>query len=181
MGTLPPAGEMDRAFRARDAGYDGLFFVGVSTTGIFCRPSCPARKPLPENIRYFASAKEALFAGFRPCKRCRPLHADGRPPEWVEGLLERVERDPAARITDGDLRASGLDPARVRRHFSRTYGMTFQAYCRGRRLGEALGEIRSGADLDGNLLISNDPFKGVEVIDGKISLINEPGIGVSKG
>ncbi len=148
MSAMPPVDEMQRAFEARDSSYDGVFFVAVSSTGIFCRPSCPARRPLSRNTRFMATAKEALFAGFRPCKRCRPLHTDGQPPEWVEELLAWVEEDPSRRIKDGDLRARGLDPARVRRHFQRTYGMTFQAYCRGRRLGDALGEIREGGELD---------------------------------
>ena len=72
MSELPPFEEMDKAFRSRDEAYDGLFYAAVSTTGIFCRPSCPARKPLPGNVRYYATAAEALFAGYRPCKRCRP-------------------------------------------------------------------------------------------------------------
>jgi AraC family transcriptional regulator, regulatory protein of adaptative response / methylated-DNA-[protein]-cysteine methyltransferase len=148
MSAMPPPEDMERAWARRDASYDGLFFVAVSSTGIFCRPSCPARRPLPENTRFVATARDALFAGFRPCKRCRPLHTNGRPPGWVEGLLAKVEEDPARRMRDADLRTLGLDPARVRRHFQKTYGLTFQAYCRGRRLGDALGEIREGASLD---------------------------------
>lgn len=152
MISMPPPDEMEKAFRAKDASYDGIFYVGVTTTGIFCRPSCPARRPLEEHTRFFARAREALFAGFRPCLRCRPLEADGRPPSWAADLLARVEASPGTRITDGDLRALGLDPARVRRHFQKTYGMTFQAYCRGRRLGNALGRIREGAGLDDVIL-----------------------------
>lgn len=148
MTAMPPQAEMERAFAASDASYDGIFYVGVTSTGIFCRPSCSARKPLPKNIRYYPTPREALFAGFRPCKRCRPLETSGQPPEWVRGLLEMIEADPSARLSDGALRAMDLDPARVRRHFAKTYGMTFQAYCRGRRLGQALEEIRKGADLD---------------------------------
>jgi AraC family transcriptional regulator of adaptative response/methylated-DNA-[protein]-cysteine methyltransferase len=139
---------MERAVRARDASYDGIFFVAVRTTGIFCRPSCPAREPLPRNCQYHANARDALFAGFRPCKRCRPLDVNGRPPDWVARLLSAVERDPAARWRDPDLRRLGVDPARARRHFRKNYGMTFQAYCRGRRMGQALEQIRRGADLD---------------------------------
>jgi AraC family transcriptional regulator of adaptative response/methylated-DNA-[protein]-cysteine methyltransferase len=146
--TLPPLKEMERAVNASDISYDGIFFVAVRTTGIFCRPSCPARKPLPKNREYFATAREALFAGYRPCNRCRPLEADGRPPEWVARLLDAVERDPKARWRDADLRGQGIDPTRVRRYFRQHYGMTFQAYCRGRRLGEAFQQIRNGADLD---------------------------------
>jgi AraC family transcriptional regulator of adaptative response/methylated-DNA-[protein]-cysteine methyltransferase len=148
MTVLPPMTEMELAFAAGDTSYDGVFFAAVTTTGIFCRPSCPARKPLPKNVRYFATAREALFAGFRPCKRCRPMETDGQPPQWVKELLSRVEENPTARLRDSSLRAMGHDPARVRRYFRKHYGMTFQAYCRGRRLGRSLEQIRRGADLD---------------------------------
>src|SRR5499433_2638040 len=73
MNTMPAVKEMQRAYLAKDASYDGIFFLGVRTTGIFCRPSCPARKPLPKNVNYFSNARDALFAGYRPCKRCRPM------------------------------------------------------------------------------------------------------------
>lgn len=142
--TLPPRPEMERATLARDASYDGLFFLAVKTTGIFCRPSCPAKKPRPENVVFYPSPKEALFAGYRPCKRCRPLEADGRPPEWVAGLLSAIEREPGQRLDDGELRRRGLEPARVRRFFLKEYGMTFHAYRRARRLGGALELIRRG-------------------------------------
>jgi AraC family transcriptional regulator of adaptative response/methylated-DNA-[protein]-cysteine methyltransferase len=148
MIELPKAHEMERAYKTRDASYDGIFFLAVRSTGIFCRPSCPARKPDPRNVQYYASAREAIFAGFRPCKRCQPLTAHGTPPVWIAGLLAQVERDPTNRYSDAFLRSIGVDPARARRYFHKTYGMTFQAYCRGRRLGKALEQIRLGVDLD---------------------------------
>lgn len=148
MNALPPVAEMEKAFRRSDASYDGIFFVAVRTTSIFCRPSCRARKPLPKNCVYFATPREAIFAGYRPCKRCRPLATNGEPPDWVARLLKEVERDPAIRLRDADLRARDIDPARARRYFLKTYGMTFQAYCRGRRMSAAFQEIRRGADLD---------------------------------
>src|SRR5258706_16234507 len=110
MNTLPPPSEMERAVDTSDASYDGIFFVAVRTTGIFCRPSCPARKPLAKNREYFATAREAVFAGYRPCKRCRPMETDGRPPDWVARLLHEVERDPKARWQDRDLRRLAIDP-----------------------------------------------------------------------
>ncbi len=148
MSRLPPLAEMTRAYLASDASYDGVFVVAVRTTGIFCRPSCPARKPLPRNVTFFATPAEAQAAGFRACKRCRPLEADGRPPAWVSDLLAAVEKDPSARWRDADLRALGIDPARARRYFRKHHGLTFQAYCRQRRLGDALNQIRNGTDLD---------------------------------
>lgn len=144
---LKPA-EMERAFFAGDVGYDGLFVVAVRTTGIFCRPSCPARKPLPKNVEYFPALRDAVFAGYRPCKRCHPLEALGAPPEWVNPLLKEVEAEPERRWLAKDLRERGLTPERVRRWFQQTYGMTFAAWCRARRLGQAFTRLREGVRID---------------------------------
>ena len=138
---------MQRALYERDQSFDNIFFVGVRTTRVFCRPSCPARKPRPENVSYFATASDALFAGFRPCKRCRPLD-DGALPEWAQGLLKSVEADPEKPFRAAQLRARGIEPARARRVFLKHYGMTFHAYVRSRRLANALGQIRRGAPID---------------------------------
>lgn len=148
MDTLPPVPEMERAYQNSDASYDGIFYLGVRTTGIFCRPSCPARKPFPHHVAYYASPRDALFAGFRPCKRCHPMEPVGSPPEWVSTLLAEVEQDPSARLPDSALKARGIDPARARRYFVAHYGMTFQAFLRGRRMEQALAQIREGVDLD---------------------------------
>jgi len=148
MNTILSDREMRRAVYRRDGSYDGAFFVAVRTTSVFCRPSCSARKPLAKNMVFYATARAALFAGFRPCKRCRPLAVAGEPPPWAARLLDRVDRSPHERIRDTSLRAMGIDPARARRFFLERYGMTFQAYCRGRRLGNALRQIREGASLD---------------------------------
>src|SRR5512142_3269781 len=102
-GLLPGRTEMERAFASKDAGYDGVFYVAVKTTGIFCRPSCPSQPKL-ENVEFFLSVKECLFAGYRPCKRCHPLEANGRPPAWVRELIARVEAEPDARLKAADLR-----------------------------------------------------------------------------
>lgn len=147
MSNLPPIDEMIRAYLASDTSYDDVFFLGVRTTGVFCRPSCHARKPLPKNVEFFATAQEALLAGYRPCKRCRPTEINGLP-EWAGDLLADVERDPLLRLKDEDLRARGLDPASVRRFFLRRYGQTFQAYTRARRLGKAFEALQNGAKLD---------------------------------
>jgi AraC family transcriptional regulator of adaptative response/methylated-DNA-[protein]-cysteine methyltransferase len=148
MTTLPPIREMQKAYLACDATYDGIFFLGVRTTGIFCKPSCRARKPKSENVVFFGTIREALFAGFRACKRCKPLAIADRPPEWVDALLAQIDETPTSRITDGVLRKQGIDPARARRYFLQHYGITFQAYCRARRMGTALEQIREGATID---------------------------------
>jgi AraC family transcriptional regulator of adaptative response/methylated-DNA-[protein]-cysteine methyltransferase len=138
---------MQRAYLARDASYDGVFFLAVRTTGIFCRPSCPARKPRPQNVEYYPTAGAALHAGYRPCRRCRPLETDGRPPGWVRKVLAAIDQSPEQRLRDEDLHTLGVDPARVRRYFKQHYGMTFQAYHRAQRLGGALHAVQKGSDL----------------------------------
>lgn len=135
------------AFQNRDASFDGVFYTGVRTTGIFCRPTCPAKKPLERNIEFFPTAQEALFAGYRPCKRCHPLEASDAPPEWVRPLLARIENEPERRWRDRDLSEMGLHPDRVRRWFKQQHDMTFQAYSRARRLSIALGQIQLGSKV----------------------------------
>ncbi len=142
--TLPRESEMDRAMYARDASYDGLFFGCVRTTGVFCRPSCTARKPNKKNLIYHATVRDCLLDGYRPCKRCRPLAVNGHAADWLDTLLERIEGSPCERLTDADLSASGISPFRVRRYFVRNFGMTFQAYHRARRMGLALEQLQAG-------------------------------------
>jgi AraC family transcriptional regulator, regulatory protein of adaptative response / methylated-DNA-[protein]-cysteine methyltransferase len=151
MKVQPSPAEMQRAFLRGDAGYDGVFWAGVRTTGIFCRPSCRARKPKVENLEFFPSVKAAMAAGYRPCLRCRPLKTSGRPPEWIAPLLAKIETA-EARLSTSDLRALNVDPVRVRRWFVAHLGMTFAAFCRARRLQRAFTQLRAGADLDDVIL-----------------------------
>ena len=144
---MPDGREMMRAFREQNSDYDGVFYVAVKTTGIFCRPSCPSR-PNPENVEFFGSVRDCWFAGYRPCQRCRPLEANGTPPPWAAKLMERVASSPDARLKAADLRAMGVTPERARRWFKEHYGMSFAAWCRGHRLAGAFTQIRQGANLD---------------------------------
>lgn len=144
---LPARETMLEAFLGRDEDFEGVFVTAVVTTGIFCRPTCPARKPKPQNVEFFATPREALVAGYRPCRRCRPLRPAGATPAWIAPLVEAVEDDPARRWKDEDLRELGLEPARVRRWFQAQHGMTFHAYSRARRLGEAIGHIQEGRQV----------------------------------
>ena len=130
---LPPPETMYRALVKRDPSFEGIFYVGVRTTGIFCRPTCTAKKPARENVDFFARANEALESGYRPCLRCHPLDPNARPPKLIERLRDEVERAPGGRLTDKELAALSIDPSTARRQFKRHYGMTFQAYHRARR------------------------------------------------
>jgi AraC family transcriptional regulator, regulatory protein of adaptative response / methylated-DNA-[protein]-cysteine methyltransferase len=135
---------MYRALVEKDPAFEGLFFTGVTTTGVFCRPTCTARKPRRENVVFFPTAREALLAGYRPCRVCRPVEPPGAVPDAVRRLLAEVEADPGLRLRDADLRARGIDPVGLRRWFKKTHGLTFQGYVRALRIGAAFGRIRHG-------------------------------------
>src|SRR5512145_1823346 len=100
--ALPARSDMVAAYMSGDTSYDGVFFTAVRTTGIFCRPTCPAKKPRPENVEFFPSTREALLAGYRPCRRCRPMELSGTPPPWLGTLLGEIETDPSRRWRDRD-------------------------------------------------------------------------------
>ncbi|MGD8628442.1 MAG: methylated-DNA--[protein]-cysteine S-methyltransferase [bacterium] len=142
--SLPDTGTLYKALLTGDSTYEGIFVVGVKTTGIFCRPTCRARKPNRENVEFFDSAREALLRGYRPCKKCNPMGRAGDIPGWLKPLMHEVNSSPGIKLRDADLRERGIDPGRVRRWFKRHHGMTFQAYLRALRIGQAVGRIKHG-------------------------------------
>jgi len=144
---LPSEKIMYNALLNRDISYEGIFYAGVKTTGIFCRSSCPARKPDKNNVEFFPSAKDAILAGYRPCKRCSPMQPLGNAPEWLNDLFNELKKDDSIRWKDSDLRERHFDPNRVRRWFKTNHNMTFQAYIRSLRLGKALGNLKHGDDI----------------------------------
>src|SRR3977135_4122962 len=148
MELLPPSDTMYRALVNRDSSFEGIFFVAWRTTGVFCRPTCSAKKPARMNVDFFATPSEALHGGYRPCLRCRPMDPGERPPKLIERLRAEVEKAPGGRLTDKELAALLIDPSTARRQFKRHYGMTFQAYHRARRMGLALREVRQRGRVD---------------------------------
>src|SRR5262245_55872259 len=126
----------------RNPDYDGVFYVGVRTTGVFCRPTCPARPPRPENCEFFRNAQQALLASYRPCKRCRPLSHPAETSVVVRQLVEAVERQPDKRWRDADFSLLNVHASTARRQFQKRFGMTFVEYARARRLGIAFKAIR---------------------------------------
>lgn len=147
MTSLPSPDVMYRALIERDASFDGIFFVAVKTTRIFCRSICHARKPKRENVEFYATTHAALYAGYRPCLRCRPLEAVKSTPPLVARLLALVEADPSGKLRDGDLVAMDIDPSTARRQFQRHCGMSFHAYHRARRMGLAIAGVREGKSV----------------------------------
>lgn len=135
---------MYRALARRDAAYEGVFFTGVKTTGIFCRPTCRAKKPKPENVEFFPTINEALHGGYRPCRLCRPMDSTRPVPPLVERLRRAVEESVEGRVADKELAAMGIEPSTARRQFQAYHGMTFHAYQRARRMGLALRDVKAG-------------------------------------
>jgi AraC family transcriptional regulator of adaptative response/methylated-DNA-[protein]-cysteine methyltransferase len=131
-----------KAFMERDPSFEGVFVVAVKTTGIFCRPTCPA-KPKRENVVFYSSPNEAMLNGYRPCKICKPLEKVGDPPAGIRLLLKHLEENTAVKLKDSDLENLGLEPHQVRRWFLKHYKQTFHAYQRMYRANHAFQRIRS--------------------------------------
>lgn len=140
---LPSDDVLYEALLSRDQTYDGFAYVGVTTTGIFCRLTCPARKPKRENVSFFDSVRASLEAGFRPCLRCKPMAPTGKPDPTVKTLTAALESDPDRRWRESDLTGMGLDPSTVRRAFKRQYGISFLEMARFRRVGRAADQLSS--------------------------------------
>ena len=143
---LPDHATLYQALVNSDPTYDGRAFVGVTSTGIFCRLTCPARKPKRENCQFYESAAACLDAGFRPCRRCHPQAAGGAGPQ-VRKLLAALEADPERRWSEADITAMGFDASTQRRAFKRLFGMTFLELARQRRLGLGVKAMAKGAKV----------------------------------
>lgn len=147
LSLLPDERTMYAALVKKDNEFEGIFYAAIKTTGIFCRPTCTARKPKEENVEYFPSPKEALAYGYRPCKVCKPLEHKGATPAWLKSLLAEISANPQLRLKDYELKIRGIDPARIRRWFKKYHNMTFQAYLRAMRISSAFGQIKNGENV----------------------------------
>ncbi|GGA91085.1 6-O-methylguanine DNA methyltransferase [Brucella endophytica] len=143
--TFPDPDTLYDALLARGGSYEGRAYVGVTSTGIFCRLTCPARKPKRENCRFFATVAECMAAGFRACKRCHPLQPAAEADPAVKKLLDALEADPVRRWSEDAVARMGLDPSTVRRSFRRHFGMTFLEMARQERLRHGFQALADGA------------------------------------
>ena len=149
--------------------FEGVFWMGVKTTGIFCRPTCTARKPKFENVEFFDNTKAAILKGYRPCKVCKPLENPNETPAEIQKILDELSADPSLKFRDYDLVQRGLEPATVRRWFQKHHGMTFQAFQRMHKLNSAFKKLNSGESVTETALDSgyeslsgfNDSFKNI--------------------
>jgi AraC family transcriptional regulator of adaptative response/methylated-DNA-[protein]-cysteine methyltransferase len=124
--------------------HEGRFVTAVKTTGIFCRPTCRARKPKAENVVFYSTAQEALQNGFRPCKICKPMEKIDETPEYIKKLLSELHEHPYKRIKDYDLKQRNIEPNKIRRWFKKHHNITFHAYQRMLRINAAFNSIQNG-------------------------------------
>ena len=141
---LPDDATLYRALLERDPSWEGRAWVGVTSTGVFCRLTCPARKPLARHCRFHATPAACLAAGFRPCRRCKPLETVARSEPVVSRLLAELDAAPDRLWRERDVAAMGLDPSTARRAFRRHLGATFLEIARHRRLRGGAGVLAAG-------------------------------------
>ena len=147
MCDLPDHDRLYAALLARDPAYEGVALVGVTTTGIYCRLTCPARKPLARNCRWFHSAQAATQAGFRACLRCKPqgTQADAHP--VIRDLMAALAEHPDRRWSEGGVAARGHDPSTVRRLFRQHFGESFLQMARAARLRQGITTLNKGGRM----------------------------------
>jgi AraC family transcriptional regulator of adaptative response/methylated-DNA-[protein]-cysteine methyltransferase len=142
------------AVTERDRAMDGVFFYAVRTTGVYCRPTCPSRRPRPENVVFFRTRTGAERAGFRPCKRCKP-ERDSKTDansEIVEKVCRYIDAHPDGPATLEALSgAIGLSPFHLHRTFKALTGITPRAYADSRRLESLKAGLREGHSVTRSL------------------------------
>ena len=145
MFDLPDDDTLYDALLARDAAYEGRAYVGVTSTSVFCRLTCSARKPKRENCQFFDRIGACIEAGYRACKRCHPIAPAAENDPVIAHLLCALADHPARRWAESDIVALGLDPSTVRRAFKRHFGMTFLEMARLSRLRTGAATLPAGA------------------------------------
>jgi AraC family transcriptional regulator, regulatory protein of adaptative response / methylated-DNA-[protein]-cysteine methyltransferase len=135
-----------KAVEARDARWDGKFVFAVKSTGVYCRPSCPARRPRREQVRYFSAPDAAEMAGFRACRRCKPREDAGL--ALVERACRRIEAGGDGRLRLDELaKELGLTAPRLARLFRKHLGITPRQYGEARRIDSFRSEVRNGRSV----------------------------------
>lgn len=136
--------KMRAAITTKDKYFDGQFFYGVITTGVFCLPSCPSKLANPENIRFFRSFESALLAGFRACKRCNPKPQDPRTEKLIE-IARYIENNVDQKITLSNLgEVAGLSSSRLQRVFKAVFGVSPKAYQDAIRMRHFKNSLKEG-------------------------------------
>jgi AraC family transcriptional regulator of adaptative response/methylated-DNA-[protein]-cysteine methyltransferase len=149
--TLEEPVDPDRAWaavRGRDAAFDGRLVYAVSTTGVFCRPSCPSRRPRREHVAFFAGAQEARRAGYRPCRRCAPEAELAPAAVALDRVRTHIDEHLDERLTLGRLAAvAGLSPAHLQRSFRARFQLSPREYAQRRRAERFKKHVREGRSV----------------------------------
>ena len=147
--TSPKDLEEERwhAVVGRSREYDDKFIFAVLTTGIFCRPSCPARRPRRENVQFFDNPLSAKEAGYRACRRCSPESGDVGTSQWIVTLCRRLEQPGSVPTLLELANLVGLSPSYVQRTFAREMGISPHAYGKARRLEHLRTELRNAPSV----------------------------------
>ena len=137
------------AVLARDANQDGQFFFAVSTTGVYCRPSCPAKRPRRENVAFYRRPEDAEKAGYRACLRCKPKSASGNPQTaTVKEMCRYIEQHLDEPVTLERLaKVFGQSPFHLQRTFKKTLGITPRAYADSCRMGLLKRNLQAGRSV----------------------------------
>lgn len=141
---LPTAEVLYQALLDKNESFDGRAYVCVKTTGVFCRLNCSARKPKFDNCRFFETVIECIDAGYRPCKRCKPLAPSAEADHAISLLLQALEQNPGKRWRESDIVKMGFDPSTVRRSFKKQYGVTFLEMARQSRIRDGFELLSAG-------------------------------------
>lgn len=136
---------------AKDRRFDGRFLTGVHSTGIYCRPSCPARAPKRENVRFYASVAEAEGAGLRACKRCTPDRQSNEEAAVLAAIDEIRQATDAAPTLDALAQLTGYSPAHFQRLFKRATGLSPAAYARALREERARDALTGAKNSRGSV------------------------------
>lgn len=138
---------MVKAMTESDSQYDGKFYTGVMTTGIYCLPSCKAKLPKIINVVFFASREEAIAFGLRGCKRCKSEFYPDVLPKWLPAVIDQMKNNRNGKLNEIKLtEMSGCDISTIRRYFKEHVGMSPMAFHRKLRLEYAKKLIESGDD-----------------------------------
>lgn len=147
--STPVADARWAAVAARDDSADGRFVYGVTSTGVYCRPSCPSRRPRPDRVRYYPDPDAAEAAGFRACRRCHPREARTPTEQAVDRARAWIDAHPDVRPSlDRLARVSGLSPWHLQRVFTKAVGMSPRDYARARRARALKRELRRTSVTD---------------------------------
>ena len=146
--------KMHTAVAARDKTHDGKFFYGVITTGIFCQPSCSSRAAKPENLRFFPSIAAAVIAGFRPCKRCRPVGENPQIDRLIE-IARYIEEHAEERLTLADLaNIANLSASRLQRVFKQAFRVSPKDYQDNIRMQRFKQSLKKGDSVTDSIFSS---------------------------